>query len=595
MADTNDQDNQSSEGTGPGGQAQPMHTSAAGTAPNVPNESAGVPGGGSTAAGAGAQTTGEAAGSAAGKLAGGATRVGYGLLATGVNGTRMATRAVGELFRKGVEKLQSMGAGLSGALGGAISPTAGAVGIAGGSSLGMVMSMVMLFNMFIAVDPARLGTSTPECVVDEADMSLANSNVDQDMEANAQEVYGVYSAMGMSDENIAGVLGNYETESGIDPTSVETIFDEPYRIGEKKKRAEENDFDGAYLGLASHVHHGGIGLGQWTNERGVELRKFADTSQREWHDLEVQMAYSVGPDSGAPVLQKMINNENPGSNDPGDAANYFLREWERPAGMDQQEPIRRSQASAWYAKMGGWSSNQSAADSVLAMAEVEIKSANNQAVQNQMIECGEVTTSGGNADAAEAFATYAFPRNDASEHGSKGNDGTHMYIWLMDEIFPGDGYYASCDRSVATAVRWSGTDDAMSVGPTDVQYQYLVTSDKWERVDGWDQSKGTDMLEPGDIMVTVNNGHIGMYLGHDVVDRAWKGTGFEDDVADADVGEGSLNDSSPRVRSYWFDGDARRYEAFRNVKKESDSEYKNLTPPASEPGTGPDRHTTPAG
>ena len=104
-----------------------------------------------------------------------------------------------------------------------------------------------------------------------------------------------------------------------------------------------------------------------------------------------------------------------------------------------------------------------------------------------------------------------------------------------------------------------------------------------------------DLLEPGDIMVTVNNGHIGMYLGHDVVDRAWKGTGFEDDVADADVGEGSLNDSSPRVRSYWFDGDARRYEAFRNVKKESDSEYKNLTPPSSEPGTGPDRHTTPAG
>lgn len=153
-----------------------------------------------------------------------------------------------------------------------------------------------------------------------------------------------------------------------------------------------------------------------------------------------------------------------------------------------------------------------------------------------------------------------------------------MYIWLRDEVFPGDPYYASCDRSVATAVRWSGTDDTMPVGPTDVQYQYLQTSDKWERIDGWDQGKGTDMLEPGDVLVTVNNGHIGMYLGEDAVEHQWNNTEFSSDVEGADMGEASLNDSSPRVLPYWFNSDSRRYAAFRNVSKEADSEFSSLTP-----------------
>lgn len=589
-----DYDGEPVEGKGPGGTSPRINSSAAGTGPNVPDDSRVVGGDRPHGGGVGAETTGERAGSALGSLASGATRLGYGLLATGVNGTRMATRAINGLFRKGLDALGNLGTGLSGALGGAISPTTGTVAVAGGSGVGLMLSIVMFFNMFMAVDPAKLGSSDDVCRVDDADMSLANSNVDKDMDANAQEIYGVYSAMGMSDENIAGVLGNYESESGIDPTSVETVFDEPYRIGEKKKLAEENDFSGAYLGLASHVSHGGIGLGQWTNERGVELRKFADTSQRKWHDLEVQLAYSVGHDSGAPVLQKMIDNKNPGANSPGDAANYFLRNWEQPTDMDGEEPIRRAQASQWYAKMGGWSSNSSAAESVLAMAEVEIKGANNKAVQNQMIDCNEAVTAGGNADAAEAYATFAFPRDDASEHGSKGKDGTHMYIWLRDEIFPGDPYYASCDRSVATAVRWSGTDDTIPVGPTDVQYQYLQTSDKWERIDGWDQGKGTDMLEPGDVLVTVNNGHIGMYLGEDAVEHQWNNTEFSSDVEGADMGEASLNDSSPRVLPYWFNSDSRRYAAFRNVSKEADSEFSSLTPPASmEPATGPNRLTTP--
>jgi len=37
---------------------------------------------------------------------------------------------------------------------------------------------------------------------------------------------------------------------------------------------------------------------------------------------------------------------------------------------------------------------------------------------------------------------------------------------VKDAIFPGDPYYQSCDRGVATSVRWSGADDRFPVGNT---------------------------------------------------------------------------------------------------------------------------------
>ncbi|MGH4001220.1 MAG: phage tail tip lysozyme, partial [Pseudonocardiaceae bacterium] len=49
--------------------------------------------------------------------------------------------------------------------------------------------------------------------------------------ANAKSVYGVFRRWGMPEENIAGILGNWSQESGIDPTAVEGIGTEPFRVG----------------------------------------------------------------------------------------------------------------------------------------------------------------------------------------------------------------------------------------------------------------------------------------------------------------------------------------------------------------------------
>lgn len=551
----------------------------------------------------GGKSTGEAASSVVGRGLSGASRVGYGILAAGVNGSRAAMAAFNTGLRAIASAMSAGGAHLASAAGGIFSPAVGTGIVAGGGIFATGMTMVIVANTFFAVpDAVKNGASELECTVSAPDMSVVAAE-GGDMEENAKKVYSILSGLGMPDENIAGILGNFQTESGIDPASVETVAtnEERNKPGPKKLKIEKANFAGSAGLEPKPVAHLGIGLGQWTNERGVNLRKYAEEKNGEWYDMNVQMAYAISADSGAKIYKDMIAGINPGANNPEDAASFYLKQWERPADIPGNDPIRRKQASSWFAKMGGWSADTSAANSVLAMAETEVKAANNKSTQQQMLECSDPNGSnnGGNADAAKALATYAWPIGGSGPKSmSAGNDGTYMYIWLHDEILKGDPYYASCDRSVATAVRWSGTDDSFEFGGTSAQYQYLSTQpDKWEKIEGWDKSKGTDMLKPGDILITSSSGHILMYLGEDVIKEVWGGTEYEDDVQGFDVGQGSLNDQSPGLMNYYLDtGDNRHYVAFRNRQKEDSSKFKELSPPRDlKPATGPQRHTTPGG
>lgn len=108
----------------------------------------------------------------------------------------------------------------------------------------------------------------------------ASGDFSAQTEENAKTIYSVLSAWGMSDENIAGILGNWSHESGIDPTSVETIFDEKFTIGPRKQAAEAMNFkmaqvDPSYAACFPAIDLMGIGLGQWTNGRNSLLTEYA--------------------------------------------------------------------------------------------------------------------------------------------------------------------------------------------------------------------------------------------------------------------------------------------------------------------------------
>lgn len=300
------------------------------------------------------------------------------------------------------------------------------------------------------------------------------------------------SAWGMSDENIAGILGNWSHESGIDPTRVETIFDEKFTIGPRKQAAEAMNFkmaqvDPSYAACFPAIDLMGIGLGQWTNGRNSLLTEYAKSIGKRWSTLETQLGFMVSKDDPARVAQvkALIDNSEGGS--VSASTSYFLTKWE--GVNDGTLGTREAAAGTWFAKMGGWSKNQSLADSILAQSGSAVTGANNASVAAAASKCKSHGGHADNSSLVHAALSYAWPYNDEG----KGNDGTDLYKYLHKEVLgESDTFFASCDRTVATAVRWSGIDDTYPAGGVSNQLEYLQGegASKWTKVDyNGDKSK----------------------------------------------------------------------------------------------------------
>ena len=434
-------------------------------------------------------------------------------------------------------------------------------------------------------DTASRDGLLPSCTVEVNNAVKASEGAQGDFSAqteeNAKTIYSVLSAWGMSNENIAGILGNWSHESGIDPTSVETIFDEKFPIGPRKTDAQLKNFkmaqvDPAYAARFPAIDLMGIGLGQWTNGRNTLLTEYAKSINKPWYTLETQLGFMVSKDDPTRVgqVKALINNSEGGS--VSTATSYFLTKWE---GInDGTLGTREAAAGTWFAKMGGWSKNQSLADSILAQSGSAVTGANNASVAQAASQCKSFAGHVDNSSLVKAALSYAWPYNDEG----KGNDGTDLYKYLHKEVLgESDNFYASCDRTVATAVRWSGTDDSYPAGGVSNQLAYLQGegSSKWKPVDyNGDKSK----LQPGDILLRTTGGvsHTVMYVGEDSVKEVWGDGNYE---SHGEIVSGSLNDRSPTVGQFYtgstgLDTD---YLAFRNVTKEQSSKFTSVTVPSS--------------
>lgn len=531
---------------------------------------------------------GEAAANAAGGVASGLRSFGYGMLAIGRNGVRGAENMARNFFRRLAARMASMGAGLSGFVGGAISPRIGTAIASGGSAFSLVMVALLLIN-YVFFPTKYVDEPLPlrcEDTLAVEDVSGGSGDADGgDTEENAKYIYGVFSSLGMPDENIAGILGNWSAESNIDPTGVETITPaEAFTIGPRKKHAESVNFlidkyNPAYGAQFPAIVYSGIGLGQWTNERNLMLRKFAKGKGRDWYELEVQLAFMIGGDDPMRVkqIESMIDGTSPGSGSVSGSTDFFFHKWEGIS--DASGGARHSAANKWFTKMKGWSKNQADANSVLKLAESGLRASNAQAVSGAIAQCPLVGDNlGGNSDAAEAMVSYSWPMNPWGDD----NDGTDMYVWLREQMYPGDLYWASCDRSVVTAVRWSGTDGEIPAGPVHAIKTYLNAEGKkyWTKVG---DNVPEDKLKPGDIMLYVNPGnsmdaHIWMFVGQDIIKKVWKGQKHEDGV----IASGSLNNRSPTLGAKGNLTDSRpSYEVYRNSKRNTVDELKKVKVPAN--------------
>ena len=419
-------------------------------------------------------------------------------------------------------------------------------------------------------------------------------NVDEDEEAlaNAQSIYSFFSEWGMPDEQIAGILGNWYAESGIDPTSVETIYDEPYQLGEKKLKAMECGFkieemDADYSNRFPKIVLCGIGLGQWTDTtdgstRHTKLRAFADKAAETdstlgWYSLDVQLAFAVSEDSRATWLS---NWREESFTSPEDAAKDFCTGWEGITwGASATHASQRKEAaSKYYALMADWEADVDYANSIITMAGTVKTTAADRKKAKDVDDCISINKVN-NSSIATAAVQFAY----LDKEDSRNNNGTPLWQALHDGIFPGDTYYMACCRTVSVAVRWSGADDQYPAGGVAVQRDYL-TSDagkiQWKEID-WNGD--VKKLEPGDILLKKDSetSHTIIYVGVKAVETIYGkdneaiikkyGTDYKDKVF---IVHGSLNDRSPALDV--MSESHHSYRVFRNIRKEDDSKFKDI-------------------
>lgn len=231
---------------------------------------------------------------------------------------------------------------------------------------------------------------------------------------NLKKAWSVFDELGIDAIVAAGILGNFDHESGLDPTGVETIFGEPYEIGPKKAAAESAGFEmsvmnPSYAAKFPGVKQGGIGLGQWSNGRNGTLREYAKSRGLLWHDIGTQLAFMFDGDNKGDidVLWSIANDPNITIDS---ATSRFMLEWERPNAAAANLPARQVSAAQLYLELQTTEVDSSYAQSIISAMNVDVAESNNmRSAYFQDDGCGnEVRTNySGQADGTGVFPADA--------------------------------------------------------------------------------------------------------------------------------------------------------------------------------------------
>lgn len=394
----------------------------------------------------------------------------------------------------------------------------------------------------------------------------------------AKQTASVFKELGYDNEHIAGILGNWFAESGCDPTSIETIYDEKYQIGPKKRAAMANwqDFTLNTVFPSYHIsinhdaykgsdgkYYPGLGLGGFTGPNTTDLLSFAQSHNKQWYDFDLQLMFTITPYSQGGYSIDINNVYGKVSyGNPEDAATAFLHNWE---GNTIAESERRQAAADYFTELRAMQFDSQYAQSIIAQANASRIDGNNNAISSAIDGCSETTQVYDNSSIAAAAASFAW---DSTDLGMT-NNGTPLYQQVHDGVIPGDNIYKSCDRTVCSAVRWSGADDNYPAGNVGTQLNYITGNEgkeKWKEITYTDETS----LEPGDIIFEGNancNAHTLIYCGVDIIKSLHPNT------TGLAVVSGSYQDRSPGCGSF-YNSSPRR--VFRNIKKETNSIYTNV-------------------
>lgn len=473
-----------------------------------------------------------------------------------------------------------------------------------GTATVLVGGAVIVSSIFggSANDPAQWDTGIEDCAIAYNQIQdLANMDQD-DMAAiqleHAKKIFSIYKTYGLSNEQIAGMLGNWSVESGIDCSGVEGIFGEPYQIGPKKQAAlDDHDAytqrlianyrsngtpinERQYISANDGLYWMGLGIAQFTPGDKVVIP--AQEMGMQWWDMDFQMAFilatGTSTTTGAKGGKQFFNNYMQDMNgaSPEECAEYFLINYEGCPG-DKNKAKRLTEAANWNAQLSNWDVDNEYANKIISIAEQLGAVAADNAMSNAKSRCVKMGKYD-NSTIALAASSFAWP---TKEQG-KGNDGTELYQQVFvglfgdldREVYPRQ----DCGRCVSSAVLWSGADiDYPGSGTEPNQLPYLLSSPKWQLV-GWMGDLRPEELQPGDVGIV--EGHTWLFVGNEAV-QAIHGPDNTGDCVSA-----SLRERSPGVgkdANWYFSQGGRdpnhglkEYRIFRLVQPDNSDKYSNI-------------------
>lgn len=422
---------------------------------------------------------------------------------------------------------------------------------------------------------------------------------------NARLCYSIFKGYGLSNVQIAGILGNWDTESGIDFTTVEGIYSEPHTYGERTKAAIEDtngycintlfpNYAGrvkinkyAYKG-SDGKYYPGIGIAQFTGPAAETLLNMASKFEnKNWYDVDYQLAFAMSAYRKG-YFNKM--KDSPETTTIEGSTRHFLRDYEG-SKILYAYSRRLANAKSWLKSMeespeewvADTPESKSALDMISDMGDVAIEGAVG-IVKSNCVKTIEADNS--------SLATAALSIAWDTEAQSFGNNGNETFKGVCNNIFPHSSPMQSCDITVATAIRWSGSDIDFPKGHTGTQADYLAKSEKWQYI-GDAKDLTYEQLRPGDLFNTpkdeengIYNGHTFIFVGKDLVKEK-----RPELQTNADSVSGSYFTRSPALTTeatyvmgnggFDYIGDGKKYipryyKVYRLIKPDNSNKYSNL-------------------
>lgn len=168
---------------------------------------------------------------------------------------------------------------------------------------------------------------------------------------------------GLTDKGLAAMLGNFATESNINPKRAEGDYLNP-PVGASASSWDDEAWlslggPAIYNGGYTNIIHRGLGLGQWTDTadgsvRHTLLLNYSKTKNKKWYDLELQLAFMLEGDSPYYIsIAKEILTSN---DDVESLTKRFLNNWEGNAGdklLERQNNAKQIYAFLTHTVLGG--------------------------------------------------------------------------------------------------------------------------------------------------------------------------------------------------------------------------------------------------